>query len=610
MFEFVAEEYPKGPGVYLMHDARGRIIYVGKAKSLVKRLSSYFRGMDRHTAKTAAMVSRVAKVQTLSTATEKEALLLEASLIKKHRPHYNIVLRDDKSYILFRLTKKHEFPRLVMTRRVVRDGSTYYGPFTSGLAAKRTWKVLGRAFPLRKCGDRSFANRTRPCLYHHIGQCLAPCVGGVTASDYGELVHRVELFMTGHVGEVLAQLEKVMLGASEALEFERAARFRDQIRAIEATVERQAVVLNRRVDLDALAVAEAGGGLGLGIIYVRQGRMLDARTFHWSDMTMDDAPESVAGFLTQFYWKTRFIPERILLPWPLDDAEELSEALAERRGGPVRLITPRGAEQKRLVEMARANAVQAKPEVETDTDARLARALKLKESPRRIECVDISHLGGGGMRAGLVVFESGSPHKDAYRTYKFPELEGSGDDYAALAAFAARRVASDDPYPDLLLIDGGRGQVATVAEALSRAGAEAAFPIAGIAKSVGDKQRPGPDRRAGALDDRVFLPGRSNPLNIRPGSPELLFLQRIRDEAHRYVIGRQRASRKKSIAAGELESLQGVGPKTARLLWDAFGSLDAMRGATEADLKAVPGLGAKRAAQLHKALQALGPRPS
>ena len=607
MFEFVAVDYPKGPGVYLMHDARGRIIYVGKAKSLVKRLSSYFRGMDRHTAKTRAMVSRVAKVLTLSTATEKEALLLEASLIKKHRPRYNIVLRDDKSYILFRLTKNHDYPRLVMTRRVVRDGSAYYGPFTSGVAAKRTWKVLGRAFPLRKCADRAFANRVRPCLYHHIGQCLAPCVGGVSPADYAALVHRVELFMTGHVGEVLTQLEQTMLAASEALEFERAAKYRDQIRAIEATVERQAVVLNRRVDLDALAVAEAGDGLGLGLIFVRQGRMLDARTFHWPGLRMDDAPEAVAGFLAQFYWKTRFIPERILLPWPLDGADELADALAERRGGPVRLVTPRGAEQKRLVETARVNAAQAKPDEDTDTGLRLARALRLAEPPRRVECVDVSHLGGGGMRAGLVVFEDGAPHKDAYRTYTFPELEGSGDDYAALAAFATRRAASDEPYPDLLLIDGGRGQVGAVAEALDRAGAAGAFPIAGIAKATGEKGK-GPDRRAGALDDRIFVPARSNPLNIRPGSPELLFLQRVRDEAHRYVIGRQRASRKKTMASGELESIQGVGPKTARLLWDAFGSLDAMRDATLDDLKATPGLGAKRAAQLHKALQALGPR--
>ncbi|WP_461210190.1 excinuclease ABC subunit UvrC [Desulfocurvus sp. DL9XJH121] len=608
MYEFHSKDFSSGPGVYLMHDARGRIIYVGKAKNLARRLASYFRGPERQSPKTRAMVAKVERVETLSTATEKEALLLEASLIKKHRPRYNIVLRDDKSYVLFRLTKAHEFPRLIMTRRVVRDGSAYYGPFTSATAARRTWKVLGKAFPLRKCGDKTFGNRVRPCLYHHLGQCLAPCVGKAGAGEYAALVRRVELFMTGHVGEVLAHLAEEMGAASEALEFERAAALRDQMRAVEGTVERQAVVLGRAVDLDTLAVAETGDGLGLGLLFVRQGRLLDGRTFHWPGLGIQDAPEAVAGFLAQYYWKTRFIPERVLLPWALEDSESLAEALAERRGGPVRLVTPHGAEQKRLIEMARVNAAQAKPEgAEDDVPARLARALRLPAAPRRVECVDVSHLGGGGMRAGLVVFEDGAPLKDAYRTYAFPELEGSGDDYAALAAFAARRAASDEPWPDLLLIDGGRGQVGAVAEGWARADAEGTCPLAGIAKAQGEPGR-GPDRRAGALEDRIFLPGRSNPLNIRPGSPEMLFLQRVRDEAHRYVIGRQRATRKRALVSGELESLGGVGPSTARLLWDAFGSLDAMRAASEEDLRALPGVGAKKARKLYEALGSLGPR--
>ncbi|WP_126378177.1 excinuclease ABC subunit UvrC [Desulfovibrio ferrophilus] len=606
MFDFKSGDYPKGPGVYLMHDAKGRVIYVGKAKSLVKRLASYFRSMERHTPKTRMLVARIARIETLSTATEKEALLLEASLIKKHRPRYNIVLRDDKSYVLFRLTKAHDYPRLTMTRRVVRDGSVYYGPFTSSLAARRTWKVLGKAFPLRKCGDRTFTNRIRPCLYHHIGQCLAPCVGLADAKAYAALVRRVEMFLAGRAGDVVGQLTREMQDASQQMEFERAAEFRDQIRAIEATVERQAVVLPKPVDLDVLAVAEGRGGLGLGLLFVRQGRLLDGRSYHFPGLGLEDAPEAVSGFLTQYYWASRFIPERLLLPWALDDAETLESALAERRGGPVRLGVPRGGPEKQILDMARANAAQARPEAAAGQDVpeRLKRALHLSAEPHRVECVDVSHLGGKGMRAGLVVFEGGVPFRDDYRTYTFPELEGSGDDYAALADWARRRAEAGPPWPDLLLIDGGRGQIAAVSAGLEQAGALDEFPLAGIAKSIGDGS--GPDRRAGALTDRIFLPARSNPLPLKPGSPELLFLQRVRDEAHRFIIGRQRKSRKKTMISSELESLPGIGPKTARLLWDSFGSLEAMRAASLKDLLGVSGLGKKRAEKVHQALQSLG----
>lgn len=605
MFEFISSEYSKGPGVYLMKDAKGRIIYVGKAKSLVKRLASYFRGQDRHTPKTKIMVSRIRSIETLSTASEKEALLLEASLIKKHRPRYNIVLRDDKSYVLFRLTKRHDYPRLVMTRKVVRDGSVYYGPFTSAYAAKRTWKILGKAFQLRKCGDRMFLNRVRPCLYHHIGQCLAPCVKEVPKEEYAALVRRVEMVLAGRSGEVVSLLKKEMLAASEALEFERAALFRDRIQAVEATVEKQAAVLLENVDLDCVAIAETSGGLGLGLLFVRQGRLLDAKSFHWAGLGLEEASEVVAGFLTQFYWQTRFIPGKILLPWELEDSLAVEEALGERRSAPVKLITPSSGPEKRLLEMARTNAAQARATGEDlSLSVRLGKVLRQSDEIRRIECVDISHLGGKGMRGGMVVFDDGEPDKSSYRTYSFPELEGTGDDYAAMADFIERRVKKGPPWPDLLLVDGGRGQVSAVMSTLEKVGGDGNFAVAGIAKATGEPGQ-GPDRRAGALDDRIFLPGRKNHLPIRPGSPELLYLQRVRDEAHRFVIGRQRKTRSKVMVSSQLESLEGVGPKTARLLWDAFGSLDAMREASLKDLKAVQGLGTKRAEKIYAALKEL-----
>ncbi|NJB67300.1 excinuclease ABC subunit C [Desulfobaculum xiamenense] len=604
MYEFDSAAFPTTPGVYLMKDAKGRIIYVGKAKSLRARLSSYFRSPAQQTPKTRLMVSHIADIETLHTATEKEALLLEASLIKKHRPRYNIVLRDDKQYVLMQLSRRHDYPRLTMTRRVVRDGSVYYGPFTSAAAARETWKLVGRMFPLRKCGDRTFANRVRPCLYHHIGQCLAPCVKVVPLADYAAVVRQVEMFLAGRAGELTEQLRSEMLAASENLEFEKAARLRDQIRAVEATVERQSVVLGTRTDLDVVAVAETSGGLGLALLFIRQGRLIGCKSFFWSGLGLEEGPEAVAGFLTQFYSRSRFIPERILLPWEPDDPA-LADVLQEYRQGPVRLRAAHGGEEKKLLELARANAGQAAPrEGGEDIAELLRRALHLPRPARRVECVDVSHLGGQGMRAGLVVFEDGAPLTDDYRTYAFEELEGTGDDYAALAAWAVRRLDSDLPEPDLVLIDGGRGQVAAVARALAEAGRPEAWPIAGIAKAVGQPGA-GPDRRAGALEDRIFLPGRSNPLPIRPGSAELLFLQRVRDTAHAHVIGRQRVGRKTKLLHSELASLPGIGPKMARQLWDAFGSIEAMRAADIDELRRVPGLGPKRAAALHAALRAL-----
>ncbi|MFK4764536.1 excinuclease ABC subunit UvrC [Desulfobaculum sp. SPO524] len=604
MFEFEPKRYPQSPGVYLMKDSRGRIIYVGKAKSLRARLSSYFRSPGQQTPKTRIMVARIAAIETLHTATEKEALLLEASLIKKHRPRYNIVLRDDKQYVLMKLSKRHDYPRLTMTRKVVRDGSVYYGPFTSAAAARATWKIMGRMFPLRKCTDKAFANRVRPCLYHHIGQCLAPCVKVVPQEDYATVVRQVELFLAGRTGELTEDLTVQMQAASEALEFEKAAQIRDQLRAVQMTVERQSVVMQTRSDLDVVAVAETHGGLGLALMFIRQGRLLGRKSFFWSGLGLEEGGEAVSGFLMQFYSQSRFVPERILLPWEPDDPV-LADVLAEHRQGPVRLRTARSGDEKKLLELARANAAQAAPsESEAPLEELLMKALRLPHPARRVECIDISHLGGKGMRGGQVVFEDGRPAKSEYRTYTFDELEGSGDDYAALAAWATRRVASDAPPPDLVLIDGGRGQVAAVQRALEEAGRPAAWPIAGIAKAVGEPGA-GPDRRAGALDDRIFLPGRKNPLPIKAGSPELLFLQRVRDAAHSFVIGRQRAGRTKKMLSSELTSLSGIGPKMARQLWDAFGSIDAMRAASVQDLRRVPGLGPKRAEALHQALRQL-----
>lgn len=594
-FKFFAADYPDSPGVYLMKNARGRIIYVGKAKRLRRRLASYFQKSAGLTPKTQALVGQVRSVDVLLTGTEKEALLLEEGLIKKHRPRYNVVLKDDKQYVLFRLDRKAEFPRLAVTRKVVRDGSVYFGPFTSGAAARTTWKLLGKVFPLRKCSDHVFRNRIRPCLYHHLHQCLAPCVLDVDRAVYMDMVRRVEMLLSGKSGELLTTLEKRMAEASAAMEYEQAALLRDQIRAVRQTVEGQVAVCHDTRDRDVLGLAASESGLGLGLLFIRQGRLLDEKQFFWPGLTLDEGPEVVQSFVMQFYGASRFIPPVIIVPYEMEEPL-VAEVLAERRTGPVRLVVPRTTQEKKLLELARDVARQARQRRDS-ISARLARALNLPAEPERIECVDASHLGGSDMRVGQVVFEAGRRDKDASRLYAFPELEGTGDDYAALAAWARRRVESGPPWPDLVLIDGGRGQLAAVERALSECVEETCWELAAIAKGL--------SRRAGELEDVVFRPGRKNPMPLKPGSAELLFLQMVRDTAHRFVLGKQRTARKKTVLRSELTSLPGIGPKTARLLWDRFESLEAMLAADPQAIRALPGIGGKKAELIHAALQKL-----
>lgn len=622
---------PLTPGVYLYKDSRGRIIYVGKARILRRRVLSYFRP-DGLPAKTRAMLAHAVSLDYLTTTTEKEALLLEASLIKKHRPHYNIVLRDDKQYVLFRLNLKHAFPRLEIVRRARRDGARYFGPFTSALSARETWKLIHRAFALRRCSDRAMKNRVRPCLYHHMGQCPAPCMGLTTPAAYHEAVHRVCELLQGRSGPLLRGLREAMERAAEELEFEKAALLRDQIRAVERTVERQAAVLPGGGDMDAVGLFPADKGLALGIVFVRGGAVTDGRAFYWPGLSFEDAPELLSSFVSQYYGQAT-PPPRVLLPWLPPDAEWegddtqdaakpapeeaaagcegvsggkalLEQALADRRGGPVRIVAPQNAADNQLVDLAQSNArEEARRRQNQDEQSileRLAKALHLAAPPQRIECVDVSHTGGRQTRVGMVVFADGRPSRPDYRTYAMPD---SGDDYATLHAWVARRLESGPPWPDLLLIDGGRGQLAVVERALAEAGQSGLFRLAAIAKARDERGQA--DRRAGNVADRIFVPGRANPLPLREGGPELLFLQNVRDATHRFAISRHRRARQGAALSGELMRLPGIGPATARLLWEAFGSVEAMRAADVEKLRALPGIGPARAALLKERLNKL-----
>lgn len=676
-------DIPLTPGVYLFKSTRDKIIYVGKAKSLRRRLASYFRANTAALpAKTQAMLRQAASLDTLSTTTEKEALLLEAELIKKHRPRYNITLRDDKQYFLFCLDKNHPFPRLAVIRprpgraddvRGCADGDydagrvstvpetrrksanrrnvALFGPYASGLAARETWRLLHHIFPLRRCSDRMFRNRVRPCLYHQMGQCLGPCTLPVDQTQYAAMVEQVELFLSGRSRELLDLLRRRMSSASDALDFEEAARLRDQIRDVEKTVEQQAVVSQKAGDLDVLGLAESGEGLGLAVIFVRGGKVMDGRVFFWPGLTLAEGNEALSGFLGQFYSEPSLIPGRILLPWrlatpdeiksdanetaeggergngdlagpgaPPDDQDRLwEEILSDLRGAPVRLAFPHDSRESRLVRMAETNARQgAKVAEQTPLADLLAARLHLAAPPSRIEAVDISHTGGQEARAGLVVFVDGVPRRDEFRAYTLehistesthpligvpslqmslkPESFTPGDDYGALAAWTRRRLDSGPPWPDLLLIDGGLGQLAAVERALRESGQDDLFALAAIAKARDEAGRP--DRRAGNVADRIFIPGRKNPLPLKEGSPELLFLQRVRDTVHDHALGRHRRARNKAALAGALLDVPGVGPKTAALLWANFDSLPDMAAAAEEALAAIPGIGKAKARQL------------
>jgi excinuclease ABC subunit C len=584
-------EYPDQPGVYLFKDEAGRIIYVGKAKVLRKRLASYFQSPERLTPKTRVMLSRAGSVNTICTSSEKEALLLEASLIKKHRPRYNIVLRDDKRYLLFKIDTRKRYPRIELTRKVGRDRADYFGPFASADKARQTLRAINRIFPIRKCSDRNFKNRVRPCLQYHLNRCLAPCVYDVPVEKYRNIISKVSMFLRGKSSLLIQEMEKDMHRAAEELRFEAAAALRDQIKAVRDTVERQAVVIPGGGDMDVLGWSYVRDGLCLGVIFVREGKMLDSRNFFWPEQKLeeDELSNLLVSFLSQFYTPESFIPPRIVLPGVINDTA-IDSLLKDYRGDSVKLEPAQSTATKELVGMAAENSRLDHLRSERDRDrVRLARPLGLNEEPRHIECVDVSHQSGENPRAGKVVAVDGEFEKNEYRVYNIPDAVG-GDDYAALRDFILRRLDSGPPWPDLLLIDGGRGQVNTVHECMRKEGVPELFPVAGIAK--------GPSRRKGELEDRVFVPGRKNPLNIPPGGKELLFLQRLRDEAHRFVLGRMRNSRSSTQTVSSMESIPGVGPETATLLRERFGTLQALAKAEIAELESVPGIGPKKAEKI------------
>jgi excinuclease ABC subunit C len=589
---------PQSSGVYLMKDRRGRVIYVGKAKRLRSRVANYARREAaptwyRH--KVEAMVERVEAVDYVVTASEKEALLLENTLIKEHRPCYNVDLRDDKTYPYFRLSLQHEFPRLSLVRKpAANDGARYFGPFENAGAARRVLRMLQRVFPLRRCSDHALGRRRRPCLDHETGRCLAPCAGKVDPGEYRELARQLERFFAGEGEQVARDLERRMHQAAQAERFEEAAALRDRWQALARTLERQNVAKAEGRDADALALHHSRGVYRLAVLSARHGRVVASRVFELEAALAED--EAMGQALNTFYDAGRPPPPLVLVSHLPADPGLVVEVLGERAGRKVELRRPRRGEMRGLLGLAEMNAAQPRTPAAEGPEAaleRVAAALGLSAPPARLECVDISHLGGRLTVASLVAMDRGRWDKARYRRYKVLGQEGRPDDFAAMAEVVGRRLSGDREPPDLLLLDGGKGQLNAALEAMAGLPAEARPAVAAIAKG------------RGAGPDKVYLPGRKNPLSLRARDSALLLLMRLRDEAHRFAISYHRLLRKKALTRSILEEAPGVGPKRRQRLLAAFGSLAALKKANAAEIVEKAGLDQGTAAALEAFLAAL-----
>jgi len=608
------ESLPTGPGVYLFESERGKVLYVGKAQNLRARVRSYFQAGGDGRVQIPRLVERIADVRVLVTPTVKDALLLENELIKQHKPSFNVRLRDDKQYLALRLDPQEKWPRLHMVRRFRRDGAQYFGPYTSSGAMREALSNLRRIFPLRSCSDatlKDYARRGRPCIEYQMKRCAAPCCGLVAEEAYAELVQGTELFLRGRSDDLMATLRKRMEEAAEDERFEDAARLRDRIGAVERTVEQQQIVGDRLVDRDVFGLARDGGEVELQVLQVRDGRVVGASEYGFSDLRLDDG-EIMGSFLGQYYGgdAERPVPAEVLSAAEIDDGGALEALLAERAGRRVLVRTPKRGSRRDLVSLAVRNAevglarrLEARETVEAALEE-LRERLGLAGLPRRIECYDVSNLQGALPVASRVVFDDGQPVKAAYRRYKIREARG-GDDLACMREVLERRLTrvESEPLPDLLLVDGGKGQLGVVTALLRDRGLQ--VDHLGIAKQR-DEESPSPRvRRSGGLKaERLFLPGRKNAVRLGASSRGLLLLQRVRDESHRFAIEYQRSLRRKVGLQSILEELPGIGPGKRRALLRRMGSLRAVRSASVQDLCQVPGISSRDAETIRDFFQA------
>lgn len=566
------------PGVYLWKDAKGHIIYVGKAVNLRNRVKSYVRNDANRAVKVAAMISHAVDLETIVVANEMEALILENTLIKKHHPRYNIMLRDDKTYPYIKVTLQDDYPRVCMTRRVLRDGARYFGPFADAGAVHRVLKLMQRAFHIRTCRN---LKADRPCLQYHMGHCDAPCVHYITKADYQELVRQAVDLLEGRNTPLIRDLQQKMEAASDELEFEKAAVYRDQIEAIRV-IQSQQNIVTQGGDMDVLGLASDAGQSCVQIYTIRSGRLMGRETFSLDHSDDESAADMTEAVIDQYYTAQSFIPRDIVVA-AVAEQEDCERRLSQLKGQQVNLIIPQRGSKKKLLAMAEENArvllEQRRLQWQHDTDKTsgavqaLARVLDLPSLPERMECFDISHTQGIETVASMVVFENGQPARSEYRRFKLKTVQGKPDDFKSMAEIMERRYNEKDwPVPDLIVIDGGKGQLHAALPIIRQAGCEA--PVISLAKRI----------------EEVFVEGRSDSIILSHHTPELQLLQAIRDEAHRFAITYHRHLRGKRSLVSILDHIEGIGPARRTALWQHFKTIDDMKQAEIDELAAVPGM--------------------
>ncbi|RMF49802.1 MAG: excinuclease ABC subunit UvrC [Anaerolineae bacterium] len=601
------DNLPEKPGCYLMKNAQGEVIYVGKAVNLRNRVRSYFHASAQKNTKTRQLVSHIADIEWIVVASELEALILEMNLIKRYRPRYNVRLKDDKRYPYIKVHWGEPYPKVTVTRRMVEDGSRYFGPYTSVWAVHQSLDVLRRIFPYLTCDRTITGEDQRACLYYDIKLCTAPCIGAVTKTQYRQMIAHLMDFLDGNSAPIVERLRAEMQEAAEALRFERAAVLRDQLRAIEKIVEKQKVISPEYQDSDVVALARADGEAVAQVFFIRNGKLIGREYFVLDGAAEEPDAEVIAGFLKQFYNKAPNIPAQVLLPNEVEEAHIIQQWLSSRRGGDkVEIHIPHNDTQRDLVQMAAENAAETltmlKARWEADTHmqstalAELQRALNLPTPPNRIECYDISNTQGTYAVGSMVVFEQGVPKKSHYRRFNIRSVVGP-DDFASMEEVLRRRFRrwqsiqesknqpghKPDPsfarLPDLLIVDGGKGQLRRAVKVLREFDLLERVPVAGLAKR----------------EEELFLPGRTDSLLLERRSQGLYLIQRVRDEAHRFAITAHRKRRARESIRSTLESIPGIGPQRRKTLLQYFGSLQHIREASIEELAAVPGITEKLA---------------
>ncbi|MFC2044486.1 excinuclease ABC subunit UvrC [Chloroflexota bacterium] len=600
-------QVPESPGVYLFKDAQGNIIYVGKAASLHHRVRSYFGVSTTLSPKLTRLVARTSNLDFLVTRSEQEALILECNLIKHYRPHYNVRLKDDKAFPYLRINLGEDWPRICVTRRLEEDGAKYFGPFASAKSVKQTLKVLKGIFPFRSCSRTITGSDPRPCLDYYIHQCLGPCVGSTSKQEYAEIIKQVILFLDGKQEKVVLGLESQMRKVSEALDFERAALLRDQLKAINRVIEGQRIAATVRGEQDVIAFAQDKYQACVQVFFIRNSKLIGRESFVLRGTGSEEPRQIMTDFVKQFYSSSSYIPPLLLLQYPVEDVVLVKNWLQSKRGGKVDIQVPRQGNRKNLVNTVAQNAEQglqqltnrgqSTPSLITQALAEIQRDLCLSRLPLRMECYDISNIQGRAAVGSMVVFDKGKPVPSHYRRFRIKTVCGAND-YAMLKEVLKRRferaslqnseaaaLHSWTILPDLIIVDGGKGQLNAALEVMQAVGAEA-VPVASLAKE----------------NEEIFLPAKNEAVILLRNSPGLQLLQRLRDEAHRFALGYHRKVRYRESFTSFLDSIPGIGPRRKRVLLRKFGSVQGIREASEGELAEPDGMTRKLAKKIKECL--------